>query len=123
MDASTIDRLKHAQEVLGWKIDGKEFLSVCGDKLFTAVENPRDLVDHIMRAGGKYRLKPAKTIRPLTEQEARRLVGCVAVRNDKPSCVIQRAMTSVERAHLCEQRWHYHIPGDPDNLKPCWVEE
>ena len=123
MDATTKERLEHAIEVLEWKRDGKEFGSVVGGELFQPVNDSQGLVDHVMRAGGKYRLKPAKTRRPFTEQEARRLVGCVLVDSMGSRSVIPGEPSGATLGTAVLHQWHYHPPGDPDNLKPCWVEE
>jgi hypothetical protein len=123
MDATTKERMKHAAEVLQWAADGKEFEYItCLGKTAPPALLPQTWLGNIM-SGGKYRLKPAKTRRPFTEQEARRLVGCVLVEPNCPPWVNTSAMLPSTRQTAVEHEWHYHLPGDPDNLKPCWVEE
>ncbi len=125
MNATTIERLKHAQEVLGWMADGKEMQWLSGDEWLNCSTNVSEggRVGDIMR-GYQYRLKPAKTIRPFTEQEARRLVGCVLVNpSNGGSFVLINNVYGQTLFDYADKRWHYHLPGDPDNLKPCWVEE
>lgn len=123
MDATTIERLKHAQEVLGWKAEGKAFKWDCEDgRLYKALADESELVYAIMH-GAKYKLTPAKTIRPFTEQEARRLVGCVLVHSSGDRNLCSFVYAEEGREDLASEKWHYHLPGDPDNLKSCWVEE
>jgi hypothetical protein len=120
MDATTKERMKHAAEVLTWAADGKEFVFENG----TPPNNNPETWILCVFAGRKYRLKPAKTRRPLTEQESQALLGGVVVNGDGllPALVtVQWGAESL--AHAAKNGWHYHFPGDPDNLKPCWVEE
>ena len=125
MDATTKERMRHAAEVLNWFADGRDVQAVIestGEWVESRVSDGAGMTEHILRRGGKYRLKPAKTRRPLTEHEARRLVG-VVVTGKSGVWLCTYPMNCV----LCKQaeteEWHYHLPGDPDNLKPCWVEE
>ena len=123
IDQTTKERLKHAQEVLGWKADGKEFdwLDIDGKK-YAPVNDACELVDRIMH-GAKYRIKPAKTCRPFTEKEARVLVGCVLVSPEGRRYVMANDESKDAWNNYAKKEWHYHLPGHPDDLKPCWVEE
>ena len=122
MDATTKERMNHAAEVLQWLADEKpvQWHGAYGwrDSNIAHV----NVFENIVKYGAKYRLKPAKTRRPLTEQEARRLVGCALVDGDEVwSCIEPMTLRVLDTA--CKEGWHYHIPGQPDDLKPCWSEE
>ena len=132
MDATTKERMNHAAEVLQWLADEKpvQWHGAYGwrDSNIAHV----NVFENIVKYGAKYRLKPAKTRRPFIDQEARRLVGCVLVSPDNKRSVcygitensVRRSMYRDATLSIMEiESWHYHLPGDPDNLKPCWVEE
>ena len=123
MDAKTKERMRHAAEVLQCMADGKDFGVVYGNTLLAPVADVAHMVKCIMSGVSQYRLKPAKTRRPFTEQEARRLVGCVLVDSMGSRSVIPGEPSGATLGTAVLHQWHYHPPGDPDNLKPCWVEE
>jgi hypothetical protein len=125
IDQTKKDRLRHAAEVLTWAADGKpfEYVNPAG-VVFQSVGDPEHWIRAVISFGGTYRLKPAKTRRPFTEKEARRLVGCVIVgHGDYGVYIATRDPGADWREGLAKDGARYHLPGDPDNLKPCWVEE
>ena len=130
--------IDHMIEVLGWVKEGKALQRSERGREFEDIAPP-PYVDgfpiaavRAIEHGDKYRLKPTPKRRPFTEKEAQRLVGCVLVSPDG-----ERAAVGAVRHHgarwssspdptfiqLAKDGWHYHLPGHPDDLKPCWVEE
>jgi len=130
----TRERAKHASEVLAWWADGKplQWNNCQGPEEWSdSVSIPEQIAQNIL-CGWKYRIKPAKTRRPFTEQEARVLVGCVLVSPDgvfsqcpiiyNDSAFYSHGLNPTFN-EMANDKWHYHLPGHPDDLKPCWVEE
>ena len=82
--------------------------------------------------GFKFSIIEPKRRRPWTREEAERHTGWVLVRPDGMRATLAsihngRAVSthSVDPSleSLCRDNWHIHLPGQPDDLKPCSVEE
>lgn len=127
--------IDHMIEVLGWIRDNKPFqASFDAGKIWEPVHffDALGVVREIQNNRYTYRLKPTPVRRPFTPKEAQRLVGCVLVSPDgkHSQCPIiyeegafYRYGPNPSFASLANDGWHYHLPGHPDDLKPCWMEE
>jgi hypothetical protein len=136
VSAATID---HMIEVLGWVKENKVLqLDEGGDEGFHDIgplpyrEGFEIAAVRAIHEGKRYRLKPTPVRRPFTEKEAQRLVGCVLVSPEGkrgtalagyPSKASWTHNIDPTFAQMANEKWHYHLPGQPDDLKPCWVEE
>ncbi len=131
-------KFDHMIEVLGWVKEGKPLQRSERGQGFVTIGPPPYQEGFALAAvraieyGDRYRLKPAPVRRPFTEKEAQRLVGCVLVSPEGERAVVDtirdrwavwRSNPSPTFLQLSNDGWHYHLPGHPDDLKPCWVEE
>jgi len=84
--------------------------------------------------GFEYRIIEPKRRRPWTREEAERHVGWVLVSPDGKRGSLVCIWESTRCLHFasgqnptleeaCKNNWHVHLPGQPDDLKPCSVEE
>jgi len=82
----------------------------------------------------EYRIVEPKRRRPWTREEAERHVGWVLVSPDGKRGSLVCIWESTRCLHFasgqnptleeaCKNNWHVHLPGQPDDLKPCSVEE
>ena len=123
--------IDHMIEVLGWVKEGKALQRSERGREFEDIAPP-PYVDgfpiaavRAIEHGDKYRLKPTPKRRPFTEKEAQRLVGCVSISSTVGAqpFVLTSIPNAAIRHDMLVNQWHYHLPGHPDDLKPCWVEE
>lgn len=81
--------------------------------------------------GFKFSIIEPNRRRPWTREEAERHVGCVLVPHDgvgrEPIHSVCENAVDTHTMHVfftsMTTGWHVHLPGQPDDLKPCSVEE
>ena len=112
--------------------DGKavEF-EVAGKWHLSSLREAADFFEEFDGDGSGYRIIEPKRRRPWTREEAERHVGWVLVPHDgvgrEPIHSVCENAVDTHTMHVfftsMTTGWRVHLPGQPDDLKPCSVEE
>ena len=125
--------IARAEELAQAVKDGKavEF-EVAGKWHLSSLHEAADFFEEFDGDGSGYRIIEPKRRRPWTREEAERHVGWVLVSPGlKVACITWMDDERLYWNHgpnpslseACKNNWHVHLPGQPDDLKPCSVEE
>ena len=127
--------IARAEELAQAVTDGKavEF-EVAGKWHLSSLHEAADFFEEFDGDGSGYRIIEPKRRRPWTREEAERHVGWVLVSPDGKRGSLVCIWESTRCLHFasgqnptleeaCKNNWHVHLPGQPDDLKPCSVEE